>query len=290
MVKAVPMKCLLDKSIIHSDMYRHQKKIQGSRLEVDKGVFRTKYSSIVNNKYPEIVSEISEFCEQWETSVFDGEIAVLDENGVPQLNLIGSRTGLQDEFKIRLAMIEKPAIYYIFDMLAFDNSDIKDSRLDERDACLRKNCKETEHIKILKWYDDGDTLFKNYTSIGGEGIVSKRIDSPYIGGYRGSHWLKRKRHVDNVECEIIGVTQKDALVLMKNGEYHGKVYPINGHDMLYPKQLAEQLKQYKIDDSIVGVPSKVTREIDFWTKPDVIAEVSFFENNINPIFQRIRTF
>lgn len=294
-MKSKPMKCELDKTtIVASSNYKHQKKIQGSRLEVDKGVFRTRHASYpVNFKYPEIVSEISEFCEKWETSIFDGELAVLDSNGIPQLNLSQNRTSLQDSFKIKLATIEKPVVFFVFDMIEFDNLNLRNFRLDERaindKSYLQRHCKETEHIKFLKWYDDGDSLFKSYTSIGGEGIVSKRVDSPYVNGYRGRYWLKRKRHVDNVECHIIGVTKKDALVLMVKGEYHGKVYPVNGHDMYYPKQLAERLKEYMIDDSVVGVPSSVRNEIKFWIKPEVIAEVSFFENNINPVFQRIRT-
>lgn len=293
-MKAKPMKCLLDKNIIPNGKYIHQKKIQGSRIEIDKGVFRTRHSTYpVNFKYPEIVKEISEFCEKWETSVIDGELAVLDNNGVPQLNLMESRTGLSDSFKIKLATIEKPVVFYVFDMPEFDNLNLRNFRLDERaidkKSYLQRHCKETDRIKFLKWCDDGDSLFRKYTAIGGEGIVSKRVDSPYINNYRGIYWLKRKRHMDNVDCTIIGVTKKDALILMLNGKYHGKVYPVNGHDMFYPKQLAERLKKYETYDSVVGVPSSVRNETKFWIKPEIIAEVSFFEGNINPVFQRIRT-
>jgi bifunctional non-homologous end joining protein LigD len=38
---------------------------------------------------------------------------------------------------------------------------------------------------------EGELVFKHAVQIGIEGVVGKRVDSPYIGG-RSKHWLKSK--------------------------------------------------------------------------------------------------
>jgi ATP-dependent DNA ligase len=42
------------------------------------------------------------------------------------------------------------------------------------------------------WYCDGDTLFAVCAEHHHEGVVAKRLDSPYLPGRRTRTWLKRK--------------------------------------------------------------------------------------------------
>jgi bifunctional non-homologous end joining protein LigD len=52
----------------------------------------------------------------------------------------------------------------------------------------------TQHpgIVLNEHYDgDGDIVFKDACKLGCEGIVSKRLGSPYLSG-RSAHWVKVK--------------------------------------------------------------------------------------------------
>ena len=42
------------------------------------------------------------------------------------------------------------------------------------------------------WYCDGETLFAVCAEHHHEGVVAKRLDSPYLPGRRTRTWLKRK--------------------------------------------------------------------------------------------------
>ena len=292
MAKVTPMKCALNKTAENNPMYKHQRKIHGSRLVIDRGFLLTRHSDVpVNYKYPELLEQLEEFFPEYKSSRIDGEVAGLDENGIPRLGLINKRN-MKDEFKIKLQSQLNPITWFVFDITVFNGKDIRDVRLDERainkDSYLLSNAGETENIKILKWYDDGEKLFKDYTLKGGEGIVSKKIDSPYIDNYEGEYWTKTKRQVDSVPCTIIGVTHKNSLILMKNGFYHGKVYPINGQPSIYPSWLAHRLEQFKIPDVSIDVPEKICNEAKFWVNPIITVEVTFFEENVNPVFERLR--
>lgn len=290
-MKANPMKCKKDMAYNRSG-YIYQKKIRGGRLVQDNGLFKTRHSDLsVNYKYPELVEEIDDFCPLWEKSIIDGEVAVLNKQGIPDQSLLQSRSGRSNEFEIAIAKGMLPVVWLVFDMVMLDGKNLSKERLDARavddDSYLKRYCKETEHIRFLKWYEDGEQLFKEYTRIGGEGVVAKKIDSPYVNGYRGDYWLKWKRVKEDVDCEVIGITQKDALVLMQDGEYRGKCYPINNHDADYPATVAKNFEMLKCDESVIDVPSSVRNEVKFWVKPKIIAVVDFHDH-VNPVFNRFR--
>jgi hypothetical protein len=89
-------------------------------------------------------------------------------------------------------------VLFAFDLLELDGKDLRRSPLEER---------KREHAKLLrkaKWAlqlnehidEPGDVVFKHACKLGFEGIVSKRLGSPYRGGdqaFSGTHaiWLVR---------------------------------------------------------------------------------------------------
>ena len=55
---------------------------------------------------------------------------------------------------------------------------------------------------------------------GNEGLVLKRLDSPYTPGRRGKWWLKLKRELATLDCVVVGVERG-----------HGNVLELVGHDV-----------------------------------------------------------
>lgn len=117
-------------------------------------------------------------------AIFDGEVVLLDAHGKSDFQL------LQNTIK---ANTKAPFIYYLFDILYYDQFDLRTLPLLKRKAILR-NILEGQD-KTLRFSDhiigEGDFLFHRACELGLEGIISKQIDSPYLSG-RSKRWLKIK--------------------------------------------------------------------------------------------------
>jgi bifunctional non-homologous end joining protein LigD len=118
--------------------------------------------------------------------VIDGEVVVLDENGVSNFDALASRKS------------DKRAQLYAFDMLARNGEDLRSQALVMRKAGLaRLLSRPVDGIFIAEYEqgdeqsDIGDVLFRVGCNMGLEGVVSKRLDRAYGAG-RCKHWIKIK--------------------------------------------------------------------------------------------------
>ena len=120
------------------------------------------------------------------TALLDGEIIVQDENGH------GSFSGLQSDLK---AGRQDRMVYYVFDLLHLDGFDLRGAPLSERKRLLAELVAHSPTAFALRYNDHleqaGDDMLPQACRMGLEGIVSKRLDLPYVSG-RGEHWVKSK--------------------------------------------------------------------------------------------------
>ena len=90
-----------------------------------------------------------------------------------------------------------------FDLLELNGGDLRRLPIEERKRRLANLLRNApEGIAFNQHYDgDGATIFKHACALGCEGIVSKRLGSPYRPG-RVDHWLKVKNPAaPAVKCE-----------------------------------------------------------------------------------------
>jgi bifunctional non-homologous end joining protein LigD len=80
-----------------------------------------------------------------------------------------------------------------FDLLQFDDMDLRPLPLEERKAALKKLLRQTHPgIAYNRTFDvEGSIVFHHACKLGCEGIVSKRLGSPYQSG-RSADWIKVK--------------------------------------------------------------------------------------------------
>ena len=80
-----------------------------------------------------------------------------------------------------------------FDLIELDGEDIRRKGIEERKRLLGKLLRRAHPgIAINQHYEgDGTVIYKHACALGCEGIVSKRLGSPYRAG-RVDHWLKVK--------------------------------------------------------------------------------------------------
>jgi bifunctional non-homologous end joining protein LigD len=113
--------------------------------------------------------------------LIDGEAIVCDENGLAVFNLIrghGSKAS---------------AVLCAFDLLELDGKDLRREAIDERKRLLGKLLRGPHLSLVLNEHfeEDGAAVYRAACQLGCEGVVSKRLGSPYRSG-RSPNWVKVK--------------------------------------------------------------------------------------------------
>jgi len=163
---------------------------------VDRGSVRliSRAGNELSAAYPAIVDDLVAMNL---TVVFDGEIAVLDESGVPRFDLLQNyRTAHRGHL-----------VYYVFDLLFLNGRDLRNRSLVQRKEALRRIVNGSEIVRYVEHVDGtGKEFFDLARDRGLEGIVAKKKSAAYFSGKRVDHWLKIKcRRVE--EVIICGFTE-----------------------------------------------------------------------------------
>jgi bifunctional non-homologous end joining protein LigD len=113
--------------------------------------------------------------------LIDGEAIVCDENGLAVFDLIRRHGALAS------------AVHCAFDLLELDGKDLRRQPIEERKWRLEKLLHGSRSSIVVNEYyaADGEIVYREACRLGCEGIVSKRLGSPYRSG-RSPHWIKIK--------------------------------------------------------------------------------------------------
>jgi len=108
-------------------------------------------------------------------TVLDGELVVLDLSGRPNFGAI-RRRGL-------LGQVEAPATFVVFDVVRLGGRDLLAQRFRARRVALEHLClSDGACVTTPSHEGDGVALFEATREQGLEGVVAKRLDSPYRPG------------------------------------------------------------------------------------------------------------
>ncbi|WP_426804577.1 DNA ligase D [Stenotrophomonas sp. SrG] len=207
----------------------------------------------------------------------DGELVVLDAQGRSDF------TGLQ---KVIDGTARQPLRYVVFDMPGVAGVDISRAPLLERKTLLKDLLGDTPGTLAYSDHvlDHGPAVFEASGKAGFEGIISKRVDAPYVNA-RSPSWVKVK-HENTDEFLVVGYTDPKGSrsgfgsLLMaapdKGGlRYVGRVG--TGFDDAKLAAMHRQLKALDTDKAAVELPSHVPFKASsvHWVKPTLVAEVAF---------------
>ncbi len=128
--------------------------------------------------------------------VLDGEIVALDDKGRPSFEEIQQRMGLSSDSEIRRKVKEVPVTYMVYDVMWKDGH----SLLKEPYSGRRKKL-EALKLKGHSWQTPpyerggGPAMLDASRKAGLEGIMGKKLDSPYEPGKRSGAWVKVKNRI-----------------------------------------------------------------------------------------------
>jgi bifunctional non-homologous end joining protein LigD len=178
--------------------YGFEMKWDGIRaiLYLDRGRGRLASRNLldITRQYP----EAQLLAEEWGASrlVLDGEIVALDGDGGPSFGRLQNRMGVASEQAVKQLMETTPVTYMIFDLLYRDGASLMGEPYSRRRDLLQeldlsgKAWQTPAHVA-----GNGLTVQAISRRLGLEGVMAKRLDSPYQPGKRTGAWLKIKNQM-----------------------------------------------------------------------------------------------
>jgi bifunctional non-homologous end joining protein LigD len=215
-----------------------------------------------------------------DSAIVDGEVVVLDDKGASDFQ------ALQAMMMVGQRPVEP--LFYAFDLPFLNGRDLTQTPLIERKARLEKLMCQRDLSPHVVYSDhfrtDGDKVLAKACAMGLEGIISKRIDAPYVS-YRDDSWVKSKCQ-QRQEFVVIGYsppkgqrTGFGALLLGYHDErkrlvYAGRVGTGFGTRLLGDLHQRLNALSVKRSPTAVEPPARECR-LATWVKPILVAEVRF---------------
>ena len=139
----------------------------------------TRHGNDFSSRFPFIAMAVGKLPVR--SCLIDGEAIVCDESGLAVFDLIRGHGG------------KASAVLCAFDLLELDGKDLRREPIEKRKALLAKLL-NGQHVSLVlneHFDEDGAAVYRAACQLGCEGIVSKRLGSPYRAG-RSKHWIKIK--------------------------------------------------------------------------------------------------
>jgi bifunctional non-homologous end joining protein LigD len=251
----------------------------------------------VTPRYPELGAIAAELADR--RAVLDGEVVALDPKGRPSFQLIQRRMGLTSAAAIKARVRDTPVDYMIFDLLHLDGRSTRELPYLERRELLA-----SLELEGARWHTPrhhlggGADLFEAARRQGLEGVVAKRLDSPYRQGKRTGEWLKARvwrrqefviggyipgegRRTKRVGSLLVGYYDKRASELGKGDQQQlsfagGVGSGLNEEQIDF---LTRELGKRERPDSPfdLGVPRGPKARLAIFCEPELVCEVAWTE-------------
>ena len=249
---------------------------------------QTRNLNDVTAQYPEvkgITRQLGMF-----DAVLDGELVAFDDHGKPSFERLQQRMHQTDEGVVRRRVKTHSVVYMVFDVLYFNGYDFTGLPYERRRELLEELGLEGESWQTPGYsVGQAEQLLAASREQGLEGMVLKRLDSPYVPGKRPGTWLKVKNTLRQ-ELVIGGWTPGEGrrkqhlgalLVGYYEGEgaertlrYGGKVG--TGFKAGDLKELNKRLAPLERKTSPFGAGPKPPKGAHF-AEPQLVAEFEFRE-------------
>ncbi len=256
--------------------WAHEIKFDGYRVQIatggGKGKVYTRRGHDWSAKFPELAGDAA----KWPDGIVDGEVCALDADHMPDFSALQAAIG-----DGRTADL----VFFAFDLLGEGTEDLRQLPLSHRKARLQAHLDRVPKAagKRVRYVDHfattGQAVLDSACRMDLEGVISKKLDAPYMAG-RSNAWLKSKcRGRDEVvvggwsseggtrfRSLLVGVRERDGLRSL------GRVG--TGYSQPLLKTLLPALKAAASDTNPFagkGAP-RGGRDVH-WVKPLLVAEI-----------------
>ena len=214
----------------------------------------------------------------------DGELCAIAENGVPSFSLMQAATDSQSTSSL---------VYFAFDLLFLDGNSLMQAPLVERKQRLQTLVRD--HVGPIRYCDHqvgrGAEFHAEACKLALEGVVSKRLDAPYVPNDRGL-WLKTKC-LNREEFVVVGWTDPEGsrprigALLRAYYDPDGRLTyagrAATGMSVGELERVWRRLQPLRTEKMPLEVPTPRTSRFGsplvlsrvHWVRPELVAEVKF---------------
>jgi bifunctional non-homologous end joining protein LigD len=220
------------------------------------------------------------------SAVLDGEIAVVSPDGSSDFQALAPRMHVRSAARAAELAVRVPITYVVFDVLAVDDRSTITLPYPRRREVLEGLLAAGPHWQVSPSVQGrGAEVLEASRRMGIEGIVAKRLDSPYRPGQRSPDWIKIKNLLTQ-EVVLGGYTVGDGrrsttfgslllgLPVPDGLTYVGAVG--TGFDDAALVGLTRQLRRLDHPESpfVGGVDPRHARAAR-WIRPELVGEVAY---------------
>jgi DNA ligase-1 len=238
----------------------------------------------VTYSLPDVVEYVRDHvCRRLDEGILEGEvIGVRGGKPLPFQELMKRFRRVRN---IDEMMVEVPTKLYLFDVIYVDGRLLIDLPYSRRYDILTKLVPDDmlgDRI-ITGDVDEADIFYRRVLDEGHEGVMVKRLDSPYILGSRGKHWIKVKP-AEHIDLVIVGAEWGHGRRRGWLSDYYLATYnpDTGGFDIVGKtfKGLTDEEFQY-MTKRLLNI---MVRDEGYriWVKPEVVVEVAFNEIQRSP--------
>jgi bifunctional non-homologous end joining protein LigD len=130
-------------------------------------------------RYPAVLAGLAGLPDE---TVIDGEVVAFDADGRPSFNALQN-----------YGSSSRPVVFYVFDVMVLRGKDVMSEPLERRQSLLKEKLlpKLKEPVRYAGALDAAlPDLIASIKAQGLEGLVGKRLGSPYEPGMRSGAWMK----------------------------------------------------------------------------------------------------
>lgn len=222
-------------------------------------------------------------------ALVDGEIVTLDEHGRPSFELLQQRMNLTRVREIERLVASVPVRLLLFDVLEIAGSSVMSEPYRRRRELLERLMRQRAGVPIeLPGRASGEPAeaFEESRRLGLEGLVAKRLESPYRPGVRSEDWVKLK--LTRTQEVVIGGYRKG--IGTRTGHIRSLLVGIPGdHGLEYAGRVGSGFREVELDRLLarlagleqsappfLEVPAVDARDA-VWVRPELVGEIEFGE-------------
>src|SRR5688572_19961096 len=255
--------------------YAHEIKFDGYRVQLRVQNGKAKMRTRTGLDWTGQFASVAKAAEDLPDCIIDGEVCAVDKNNMPSFA------------KLQEALSEGKSdqlVFFAFDLLIEGKGDCRPLPLTTRKERLKTLLEEADlgdTIRYVEHFEStGAEVWQSACKMNLEGIVSKRLDAPYVSGRNGG-WTKAKCRAGNEV--VLGAWTTTAgrfrsllAGVHRNGqlEYVGRIG--TGYGEAVTGKLLPTLKKYTTDTSPFSGKDAPRKEANIhWLKPELVAEIDF---------------
>lgn len=267
-------------------------KLDGARIQIHKSgdtvrIFSRRLTEVTDS-LPEIVEQVRNEVKPQE-AILEGEVIAIGADGSPMLFQHLMRR-FRRVHEIAEMTKEVPVKLFLFDVLYVDRESLISMPYVERRKKLAESAPRiplTEQI-VTKNPEVAESFLKDAMSKGHEGLVAKKLDSPYTPGVRGKRWFKVKPVLEPLDLVIVAAEYgygrrhdwlSDYYLAARDTET-GQFFPVGktfkGLTDAEIKETTRRLKEIVISEE----HGRVT------VMPKIVVEVAYNEIQKSPKYER----